>query len=384
MACLAEQKDADDPEGEEWRYYHRDGNSLVRQTSNTQAEVTLTWTYSPEGGVLLGEEGPVTNLGCTGNATYDFSTGLIFKNGNYFDPNTGIWITLGGVFVWRAQQQSRRRNRRLGKKKRRLLLILLFLLLVMTLAGCGGGSSTNGDPTATPCPTYTPIPSHPPTDTPLPPPVLVNPSPGPPPQPTPPQTVAPIPTITPTPTVVDPLVGFELSNPLKEDYYWICEFGAAYCGEPFGNHNGLDIFGINYIAQSCGATGCSDVNSPPPPASREYRKVYSPVTGKIKETFDSRATIYNIRHNETGEIINDLEIDLTHIDTSPPIFAKDTDVNSGDFLTYYVGDPSFPYPHLHIAVRYKGIPENPEKWLKSGNIGYYFSNYNHQTMPEGL
>lgn len=106
LACLAEQKDADNPESEEWRYYHRDGNSLVRQTSNAQAEVTLAWTYSPEGAVLVGEEGPVTNLDCGGNATYDFSTGLIFKNGNYFDPNTGIWITLGGMFVWQAQQQG--------------------------------------------------------------------------------------------------------------------------------------------------------------------------------------------------------------------------------------------------------------------------------------
>ncbi|MCP4363326.1 MAG: hypothetical protein GY796_35450, partial [Chloroflexi bacterium] len=117
-ACLGEQVDADDPQNSEWRYYHRDGNNMVRQTTNEQAKVTLAWTYSPEGMILLGEEGPVTNLDCANNATYDWSTGLLFKHGNYFDPNTGIWITLSGVIVYQAwvpqkgKKPKGRRNRK--------------------------------------------------------------------------------------------------------------------------------------------------------------------------------------------------------------------------------------------------------------------------------
>ncbi len=102
LSCIGEQIDAGDPETEEWRFYQRDGNSLVRQTSNEQAQITLAWTYSPHGAVLIGEKGPVTNLSC--GDMYDWSTGLIFKNGNYFDPHTGTWITLSGMVVWNGRQ----------------------------------------------------------------------------------------------------------------------------------------------------------------------------------------------------------------------------------------------------------------------------------------
>ncbi|MBL1131444.1 MAG: hypothetical protein HND44_23740 [Chloroflexi bacterium] len=150
LECIAELVDADELESE-WRYYHQDGNHLVRQTTNMAATVTLAWTYSPEGMVLLGEEGPVTHLGCEGNTTYDFSTGLIFKNGRYFDPNTGIWITLSGMVVyhaWSPQQDKRRNGRRTNRKW--LWLCLCLLLISLLLSGCGSGSST--PPTETPCP----------------------------------------------------------------------------------------------------------------------------------------------------------------------------------------------------------------------------------------
>ena len=74
LACLGELVDADEPATKEWRYYQRDGNSLVRQTTNEQEDITLAWTFSPEGAVVLGEEGSVTNLDCGSNATYDWST----------------------------------------------------------------------------------------------------------------------------------------------------------------------------------------------------------------------------------------------------------------------------------------------------------------------
>ncbi|HIP73042.1 MAG TPA: hypothetical protein EYH05_16810 [Anaerolineae bacterium] len=32
---------------------------------------------------------------------------MIFKNGNYFDPNTGVWITLGGLVVWQEWHPGR-------------------------------------------------------------------------------------------------------------------------------------------------------------------------------------------------------------------------------------------------------------------------------------
>jgi hypothetical protein len=156
LECIAELVDADEPESE-WRYYHQDGNHLVRQTTNIQATVTLAWTYSPEGAIVLGEEGPVTHLGCEGNTTYDFSTGLIFKNGRYFDPNTGIWITLSGIVVWNGWQ-SAPTNGRQRKRNRKWLLLPLLFLIVLVLAGCG--STPSPTPGATPCP-EPPIPGQP-------------------------------------------------------------------------------------------------------------------------------------------------------------------------------------------------------------------------------
>jgi hypothetical protein len=74
LQCIGEQADADDLEKAEWRYYHRDGQPLVRQTSNSDGAITFAWAYSPEDAVLLGEKGPVTNLDC--GAIYDWNTGL--------------------------------------------------------------------------------------------------------------------------------------------------------------------------------------------------------------------------------------------------------------------------------------------------------------------
>jgi hypothetical protein len=157
LECIGELVNADEPDSE-WRYYHQDGNHLVRQTTNVQATVTLAWTYSPEGAIVLGEEGPVTHLGCEGNTTYDFSTGLIFKNGKYFDPNTGIWLTMGGMVVWNSWQ-TRPENRRQRKRSKKWLLLLLLFLIVLVLAGCAPIPSPT--PTATPCPTPSPIPGLP-------------------------------------------------------------------------------------------------------------------------------------------------------------------------------------------------------------------------------
>ena len=185
-SCIGEQVNSDLPD-KEWRYYHRDGQPLVRQTTNSEAHITLTWTYSPEGAVLLGEEGPVTNLDC--GATYDWSTGLIFKNGNYFDPNTGIWIAMGGMVIWNNRQPGAR-NRHQRRQSKKWLLLLFLLIIILVLAGC--------DPTPTPIPdpTVTCTPEGIPTSMPFAPEIITRP-PQEPLIPTAPPTVTPPPTNTP-------------------------------------------------------------------------------------------------------------------------------------------------------------------------------------------
>ena len=130
LSCIGELVDADDPETEEWRYYQRDGRNLVRQTTNSAAEITLAWAYSPDGAVLIGKKGPVTNLGC--GDIYDWSTGLVYKNGRYFDPTLGIWLTLAPYIVWQKYKLGKRggKSRRKRHGREQVFLALLFLLVV--------------------------------------------------------------------------------------------------------------------------------------------------------------------------------------------------------------------------------------------------------------
>ncbi|HSH05115.1 MAG TPA: hypothetical protein VLL52_21550 [Anaerolineae bacterium] len=75
--CIAELINADDTDAQ-WQYYHRDGNGLVRHTTSSTGTLLLSWTYSPEGLVLEGEENLITNLDCGMGGVYDWSTGLIY------------------------------------------------------------------------------------------------------------------------------------------------------------------------------------------------------------------------------------------------------------------------------------------------------------------
>ncbi|MCC6608015.1 MAG: hypothetical protein IT327_32715 [Anaerolineae bacterium] len=207
--CIGEHVDADEPVNEEWRYYQRDanplaGSGLVRQTSDENRQVTMAWTYSPTGGVVLGEGGPVTNLACGNGGIYDWSTGLIFKNGRYFDPNTGIWITMGAMVTWQIWPQENRRQRRWRKRYGPqigfLILLLLLILLTTSLSGCACGPvPTPGAPTVPPTlpPFGTPTPGQPGTPTPGQPSPTPQPTPTTTPQPPTPQPPTPIP---PTPT----------------------------------------------------------------------------------------------------------------------------------------------------------------------------------------
>ena len=50
------------------------------------------WRFDPDGTVLEGPHGPVSHLICGG--VYDWSTGLLYRGGRYFDPALGIWLAL--------------------------------------------------------------------------------------------------------------------------------------------------------------------------------------------------------------------------------------------------------------------------------------------------
>jgi YD repeat-containing protein len=138
LECIAELVDAGDAETEEWRYYQRDGRGMVRQTTNLNATITLAWAYSPDGAVVLGEKGPVTYLDCGSGAVYDWSTGLVFKNGRYFDPTLGIWITLAGMIIWLSQHSFLQKRVHRIRKRQGQSLFLLTALVILVLSGCSG------------------------------------------------------------------------------------------------------------------------------------------------------------------------------------------------------------------------------------------------------
>jgi hypothetical protein len=139
-------------------YYLHDGDRYVRQGTDTRGEVVSIWRFDPDGTVLEGPEGPVSHLVCGG--VYDWSTGLIYRDGRYFDPALGIWLALVPLMV--VQGGRKRKSRRQWA-----LLLGVALLAVGTLVGCGGGETPT--PTPTLCiPTGTPSPSPSPTPSPTP------------------------------------------------------------------------------------------------------------------------------------------------------------------------------------------------------------------------
>jgi len=97
--CLGEWRDG------QWFYYLADAEGLVRQGVDAGGEVMSGWLFDPEGVVLEGPEGPVSHLVCGG--VYDWSTGLIYKDGRYFDPALGIWLALAPLVMvqsWRGRR----------------------------------------------------------------------------------------------------------------------------------------------------------------------------------------------------------------------------------------------------------------------------------------
>jgi hypothetical protein len=131
----------------------------VRQGADEGGQVTSSWLFDPDGTVLEGPQGPVSHLICGG--VYDWSTGLIFKGGRYFDPSLGIWLALTPLVVlqsWRGR-----------KRKRRGMPWYVVVVLVMVvgggLMGCEGGDTATPTCTPTlppgaPIPPPTPPPPH--------------------------------------------------------------------------------------------------------------------------------------------------------------------------------------------------------------------------------
>ncbi len=134
-ACLGEYVTDNATNDTKWRYYLRDGSNLVRQTTNQTATITLAWAFSPNGGIILGEDNGVSHLSCKGDGVYDWSTGLIFKNGKYFDPSLDIWLIAPVLFIWPAQQYRKRRKGLNRNRKLQLFSIPLLLLIVFVAIG---------------------------------------------------------------------------------------------------------------------------------------------------------------------------------------------------------------------------------------------------------
>ncbi len=107
-------------------YYLSDGPGYVRQAADAAGTVVDAWLYTPAGGVMAGPQGPVSHLVCGG--IYDWSTGLLYRGGRYFDPTLSIWLALGVGMVVQGWREKRR-------KQRGFVWILLMLLVVL---GAGG------------------------------------------------------------------------------------------------------------------------------------------------------------------------------------------------------------------------------------------------------
>ena len=138
--CLGEQRDG------EWLYYLYDATRHVRQGVDEQGEVVSVWLFDPDGVLLEGPEGPVSHLIC--GDVYDWSTGLIYQGGRYFDPLLGIWLTLTPLIVWQAFVLQDRRRRKIPP------WLACFVLVSISLVSCGGE-----DQGPAPTPTCTTIPS---------------------------------------------------------------------------------------------------------------------------------------------------------------------------------------------------------------------------------
>jgi YD repeat-containing protein len=132
--CLGELRD------DQWLYYLPDAEGLVRQGVNAGGAVVSGWLFDPDGVVLEGPEGPVSHLVCGG--VYDWSTGLIYKGGHYFDPTLGLWLALAPLVVvqsWRGRRTKWRRG------------TMIWWVIVLLIGMSGILTACGKEATPTPC-----------------------------------------------------------------------------------------------------------------------------------------------------------------------------------------------------------------------------------------
>ncbi len=127
--CIGEQDGAT----QEWSFYLADGTGRVRQVTDAAGQVDFAWSYSAPGEVLSGAKGYYVLLDCP-EGMYDWSTGLIFLGGRYFDPSLGIWIALGPLIVLQAKPGSRKKSR--GWQVGWLLWVSVVAAATL-MTGCG-------------------------------------------------------------------------------------------------------------------------------------------------------------------------------------------------------------------------------------------------------
>jgi hypothetical protein len=104
--CLGEVRD-----GTPLYYLHDAAGSFaaggyVRQGADASGAIVSPGLFDPDGTVLEGPNGPVSHLICGG--VYDGSTGLIYRDGRYFDPMLGIWLALTPLLVVQGWRRRRR------------------------------------------------------------------------------------------------------------------------------------------------------------------------------------------------------------------------------------------------------------------------------------
>ncbi len=131
-------------------YYLPDAEGYVRQGVDADGAVVSAWLFDPDGTLLEGPEGPVSHLVCGG--VYDWSIGLLYQGGRYFDPSLGIWLALlplAVVQVWPG------RKRRKGEHPW-VMLVCMGVLALGSLAGCCDFSPPPTPPTCTDLPEGTP------------------------------------------------------------------------------------------------------------------------------------------------------------------------------------------------------------------------------------